>query len=294
MSCPFLGKKVSTEIRVSTSMTLTQLLKQDVPWSGLRPRQACAVESAVRHNPGRPIYVLHTCAAPASGMWLPAGATAVHVTTEEFLRDTPLYTPLIENGALAASRWPVHHASDVMRLVALWKYGGLYLDLDFVVLRDLSQMGENWIAAESASSIANGAMHMSLRPGSAGEELANAYMESLRTDFNGQEWTSNGGAILKKLLIRRCNVNKVILMRNCRGFRVLRPLLLYPVPFERWRRYFSEEDTKSTLAVMHRAYAAHVWNKVSAEADVVPQNSVYAILARKNCPNSFRAAAGHF
>ncbi|XP_049803114.1 lactosylceramide 4-alpha-galactosyltransferase-like isoform X1 [Schistocerca nitens] len=267
---------------------------EDLPWMGLRPRQACAVESAVRHNPGRPIYVLHTCEAPTSDTWLPAGATAVHVVLAEFLRDTPLYGPLIENGNLAASRWPVHHASDVMRLVALWKYGGLYLDLDFVILRNLSKMGENWIAAESNYTLANGAMHMSSLPGSAGKELANTYMETLRTEFDGQQWTSNGGAILMKLLLQRCNVTKVMVMRNCRGFRVLGPALLYPVPFQIWRKYFSEEDTNSTLAAMHRAYAAHMWNKLSEEAGVVPQNSAYAKLARENCPNSFRVAAGHF
>ncbi|XP_049803111.1 lactosylceramide 4-alpha-galactosyltransferase-like isoform X2 [Schistocerca nitens] len=179
---------------------------EDVPWSGLRPRQACAVESAVRHNPGRPVYVLHTCEAPIWGLSLPAGATAVHVTLEEFLRDTPLYTTLIEYAALANSAWPVHHASDVMRVIALWKYGGLYLDLDFVVLRNLSELGEDWAGAEDNITVANSAMHMSARPGSAGQEMAKAFIETLQTDFDGQQWMYNGGGHLTRLLFIRCNV----------------------------------------------------------------------------------------
>ena len=30
------------------------------------------------------------------------------------------------------------HTADALRLLLIYKYGGLYLDLDYVVLRDLS------------------------------------------------------------------------------------------------------------------------------------------------------------
>ncbi|XP_049773475.1 lactosylceramide 4-alpha-galactosyltransferase-like [Schistocerca cancellata] len=267
---------------------------EDVPWSGLRPRQACAVESAVRHNPGRPVYVLHTCEAPILGLSLPAGATAVHVTLEEFLRDTPLYTTLIEYAALANSAWPVHHASDVMRVIALWKYGGLYLDLDFVVLRNLSELGEDWAGAEDNITVANSAMHMSAQPGSAGQEMAEALIETLQTDFDGQQWMYNGGGHLTRLLFIRCNVPSVVAMTNCRGFRVLATELLFPVHYSHWERYFWEEEAEGVLADARNAYAVHVWNKFSGEADIVPQNSAYGMLARQNCPDSFSAAEGSF
>ena len=34
-----------------------------------------------------------------------------------------------------SSRYPVVHASDVLRHLTLWKYGGTYMDLDVVVLK---------------------------------------------------------------------------------------------------------------------------------------------------------------
>jgi lactosylceramide 4-alpha-galactosyltransferase len=37
--------------------------------------------------------------------------------------------------AIMNSLWPKEHASDVLRLLTLWKYGGIKLDMDFVILR---------------------------------------------------------------------------------------------------------------------------------------------------------------
>jgi lactosylceramide 4-alpha-galactosyltransferase len=50
----------------------------------------------------------------------------------DFIKETPL-----ENwdfmGKIRPSNWPVVHASDILRYTVLWKYGGTYLDLDFVM-----------------------------------------------------------------------------------------------------------------------------------------------------------------
>ena len=36
------------------------------------------------------------------------------------------------------SKYKAVHTADAVRLLLIYKYGGLYLDLDYVVLRDLS------------------------------------------------------------------------------------------------------------------------------------------------------------
>jgi len=52
----------------------------------------------------------------------------------EYIKGTPL-----ENwdfmSKVKSSRWPVVHSSDILRYLTLWKYGGTYLDLDFVILK---------------------------------------------------------------------------------------------------------------------------------------------------------------
>jgi len=54
------------------------------------------------------------------------------------LRDTPLETLLFdkERGILR-SQFPLAQRSDLVRVALLWKLGGIYLDLDVVVLRPL-------------------------------------------------------------------------------------------------------------------------------------------------------------
>jgi lactosylceramide 4-alpha-galactosyltransferase len=36
-------------------------------------------------------------------------------------------------GKVRSSNWPVSHVSDVLRFITHWKYGGTYLDMDFVI-----------------------------------------------------------------------------------------------------------------------------------------------------------------
>jgi lactosylceramide 4-alpha-galactosyltransferase len=57
-----------------------------------------------------------------------------HLNFEKYFVGSPL-EEWYKGGALKASRWPRSHASDVLRFLTLWKYGGTYLDLDVVVTR---------------------------------------------------------------------------------------------------------------------------------------------------------------
>ena len=53
----------------------------------------------------------------------------------------------IQHGQLNASHYKAVHTSDVLRLFLVYKFGGFYLDLDYVVIRDLSHY-DNMILEE--------------------------------------------------------------------------------------------------------------------------------------------------
>jgi lactosylceramide 4-alpha-galactosyltransferase len=107
----------------------------------LTQRQACAIESAAKMNPDASVHLLFTC--PMDGGMR---ASAPHV--KELFRypnvriwklDVPAFLQgsVLQNwdfiGHLEQSKWPVEHASYVLRYVALLKYGGTYLDLDVII-----------------------------------------------------------------------------------------------------------------------------------------------------------------
>ena len=62
-----------------------------------------------------------------------------------FSKNTPLEAWL-KTGQLEQSAYVVPHTSDVFRFLTLWKYGGLYLDLDVVTTKGLKH--KNFICKE--------------------------------------------------------------------------------------------------------------------------------------------------
>ena len=43
-------------------------------------------------------------------------------------------------------RWQATHTADALRLLVVHQYGGIYLDLDIVVLRSLTQYTESVVS----------------------------------------------------------------------------------------------------------------------------------------------------
>lgn len=103
-------------------------------------RQACAVESAAIMNPRMTVYLFILSPAKFSN-------ASIHIVNQlkkyenvrirrifmdDYVRNTPL-EDWYASGVLRASRWPRSHMSDILRYLTLWKFGGIYLDLDVVV-----------------------------------------------------------------------------------------------------------------------------------------------------------------
>jgi lactosylceramide 4-alpha-galactosyltransferase len=110
----------------------------------LTARQACAVESAAKMNPDLEVYLLFTAPINLGNSTVKNKVVSQllsypnihvrHLHFEKYFMGSPL-EEWYKGGALKASRWPRSHASDALRFLTLWKYGGTYLDLDVIVTR---------------------------------------------------------------------------------------------------------------------------------------------------------------
>ncbi|XP_049800003.1 lactosylceramide 4-alpha-galactosyltransferase-like [Schistocerca nitens] len=267
----------------------------------LTPRQACAVESAARANPHLAVYLLMAAApAAANASWSRAARQLRHygnvrlrrVSLERYVRGTPL-AGWYRGGALRASRWPRSHASDVLRFLTLYKFGGTYLDLDVVVTRSLEGMS-NFAGAESATDVAAGVLNFS--PDGRGHALAAACLADLSQHFRGDQWGHNGPGVITRVLKRACSAKQVREMTRqaCGGFTVHPPSAFYPIPWREWRLYFEERHSNRTMARLRRSYAIHVWNKFSQARNVtVGSRQPYGLIAERFCPRVY-AASGKF
>lgn len=125
--------------------------------SCLTARQACSIESAARSNPYATISVHMENSGPTKIANVKNEQTSQRrncaITTRLFeewkhnvklvredllqhLSNTPLWR-LHQKNQLNQSVHPLTHRSDAVRVAMLWKYGGLYLDLDCLVFRPL-------------------------------------------------------------------------------------------------------------------------------------------------------------
>ena len=111
----------------------------------LYPRQACALESAVRRS-GLPVTLVMmtseldlsdntTCQLIMSSVT--SNISIFTVNPDTLALNTPLQG-FFSSNQLIQSPHKMVHTSDSLRMLLMYKYGGLYLDLDYIILNDMS------------------------------------------------------------------------------------------------------------------------------------------------------------
>jgi lactosylceramide 4-alpha-galactosyltransferase len=161
------------------------------------------------------------------------------------------------------------------------------LDLDIIVLRSMSEL-KNFGGAESSYFIANGLLHMDKR-----SVVAEKCVEEVRSNFKGQDWGSNGPALMTRVLQKLCNTTKTEEMsrQKCRGLFEVRPVSdFYPIMHNNFTTFFNESALNMTLQTLaqKKSYTIHFWNKLSSGYKIsAGSKQPYGFLAAKYCPLAF-------
>lgn len=129
-------------------------------------RQACAIESAARWNTNRSVFVLSVSPVGLSKKIFSPIMTALqfypnihfrNVNLQTYMAGTPM-EQFFKSKRIFESKFLVSHTSDMMRYATLYKFGGIYLDLDVVVQKNLDHLPPNFSCNEDAKMISVGAM----------------------------------------------------------------------------------------------------------------------------------------
>ncbi|XP_014354927.2 lactosylceramide 4-alpha-galactosyltransferase-like, partial [Papilio machaon] len=261
--------------------------------SSLNSRDLCAIESAARAHADYQINVLFT--APISEEILEhvsleqkfKNVRFARIHIDEYSKNTPVQE-IVRSGALDSSQWGVEHTSDLLRYLTLYKFGGIYLDLDVVVAKRLSTLAANWAARESELTVSNGAMAFSLD--SDGRSIAEAAISEIKSSFRNDLWSYNGPGVITRVLKIRCNTTDLKRMTSdiCQGFEVYGPELFYPIKWENGHKYFEPGILENK-----DAYIYHVWNHVTRNR-TPNKSSPYAHLARTFCPSTYTLYGDRF
>ncbi|KAJ8728399.1 hypothetical protein PYW08_016784 [Mythimna loreyi] len=263
---------------------------------GLNSRQVCAIESASRAHPRRQVFVMFSAPvseavyqrSPIAKLRRFANIKMARVHISDYARNTPLEA-LVASAPFNRSKWQVEHTSDILRYLTLYKWGGVYLDTDMLVVKSLTPLGHNWVAKES-NDLVNAAV-IAISMDHLGRKLAEALINEVGTTYRPDIWIHNGPGAITRVLHKMCETPHPSewSSNTCQGLEVYSPEYFYPIHYEQNDDYFKAGDLKN----VENAYTHHLWNKLTYDKKI-EKDSPYAKMAQKYCPTIYEMYGAHF
>lgn len=270
-------------------------------------RQCCAIESAAKHNPDRPVQLflrplLTGCHDHSSypsfdnPLWLDIlshypNIAAILVNEHHYFTGTS-FQNWYNAGQWRQSPHEAIHLSDYIRLLTLQKGGGLYLDTDMLTLRTLEgDKFRNCLSYDSTEMavVSNGVMHMEV-----GHWLITELMRLLAEEYDPTEMVFHGCQAVSSVMHSSCGVQQGDPKSNsCKDIHLLPSRLFFPIerPFS---GMLDETMANSTLgngmlSRLKKSYGIHLWHAVGN--DPVNDLRIFGELARIHCPMTVARAS---
>lgn len=281
----------------------------------LSARQACSVESAALTHPNASICL-------AMSLDSSDNLAALKPTKKQFqnlenvfvipldydtiFRWTPLEHWWREEFQFTTSIWRTIHLSDVTRLAFLWKYGGLYLDLDVIVLQPLLNLSSNFIGIQHFSS--EDGVNTAVMRFERNHPFLSKWVYSVPSKFDENDRASIGPLLVTKLIFPYCQGDLPDSKRQLQDLagkscdfdlRVMPPDAFYPISWPEWKYIFKKDSPLSfqdTLQKLNDSLAVHTWNELSStlKLNQIDERSMFMSLAKKKCPQAYyRSMVSH-
>ncbi|XP_034100892.1 lactosylceramide 4-alpha-galactosyltransferase-like [Drosophila nasuta] len=266
---------------------------------------ACGIESAALHHPTHDVYVLVACPTfrPQADPMIDAmlsykNVKFRYVNLWRFAEGT-IIEEWLKTEALFQSKYLMNNMSNLLRLLALYRYGGIYMDEDVIMFRSLKDESPNFMGAETEDSIGNSVIGM--EPTGHGRLFSYMFLDDFKRNYSGNVWGYNGPDVLVRMMKVICGTNDVNLMRTdatrCLGIKVLNVTAFYEINWLERDNFFDETPkiVNETLTRLKKSYGMHTWNHVKTNwTQSVNSPSAYIQLVAKNCPKVFAATGKRF
>ena len=268
-------------------------------------QQCCAVESAAKHNPDRPVQVFlrplvnYGCSIRPSTLfqsppWLDVlsrypNVDVILVNEDRYFAGTQLQD-WYEKGEWLKSQHKVAHLSDYIRILTLYKGGGLYLDTDILTLKTYQgDKFRNCLVYDSSDMgvISNGVMHLER-----GHWLTVKMIRLLAEEYDPSEFVFHGSQAISSLMDSSCGMTQTDPTSNtCKDIHLLPSRFFFPIerPFS---QVLYDTMANSTLGIdilsrMKKCYGVHLWNSMATKQRpllAMDYESIWGALARVHCP----------
>ncbi|XVE88004.1 hypothetical protein DITRI_Ditri19aG0033900 [Diplodiscus trichospermus] len=155
--------------------------------------------------------------------------------------------------------------SNLLRLALLYKYGGVYIDTDIIVLKSFYNL-RNVIGAQSINSETKSwsRLNNAVLIFDKQHPLLHKFIQEFALTFDGNKWGHNGPYLVSRVVAR-------VTGRPGFNFTVLPPSAFYPVDWRRIVNLFQGPGNKMDSKSLHdeldqicrQSYALHLWNRHS-------------------------------
>lgn len=173
--------------------------------------------------------------------------------------------------------------SNLIRLAVLYKYGGVYIDTDFIVLKPLTGL-RNSIGAQSMNldkhwtRLNNAVLIFDMR-----HPLVHGFINEFALTFDGNKWGHNGPYLVSRVIQR-------LGKRHDFNFTILPPMAFYPVDWNKICGLFMKPKTQGEsrwveaklLQLSEKTYGIHLWNKHTSRL-TIEEGSVIGRLVSDYC-----------
>ncbi|XP_059306929.1 LOW QUALITY PROTEIN: uncharacterized protein LOC132058448 [Lycium ferocissimum] len=259
-------------------------------------REFFTLESLFKAHPKGCLIILSKTLDPPSGTMIlrplvELGYRILVVTPDLYFlfENTPAESWFVDlkNGKKDPGKLPLaQNLSNLIRLVVLYKYGGVYLDTDFIILKDFSRL-RNSIGAQSMDANGNWTrLNNALLIFDKSHPLVYKFMEEFALNFDGNRWGQNG-----PYLVSRVVEKEVISMKiKDYNFTILPPRAFYPVYWIRigglFLKFNAKNDSKwleaKVLQLSQKTHGVHLWNSQGSSMKI-EQGSIIHRLVSTHC-----------
>ncbi|NWH60674.1 A4GAT galactosyltransferase, partial [Geococcyx californianus] len=251
----------------------------------------CSVESAARAHPGTRVVVLMKGLASGNAL-LPNHWGFSLLSCFPNVEFRPLDLPELFSGTPLA-KWysePEHWnepyflpvLSDACRIAIMWKFGGIYLDTDFIVLKNLKNLTN--VLGMQGDDVLNGAF-LSFKPK---HEFMKLCMQEFVDNYNGWIWAHQGPQLLTRVFKKWCSISHIQHNMSCKGVHALSPEAFYPISWVEWKKLFEAISSSELHSLLKKTYAVHVWNKLSHGTRLeITSQALLAQLYSQSCPATY-------
>ncbi|CAJ0967842.1 unnamed protein product [Ranitomeya imitator] len=176
-----------------------------------------------------------------------------------------------------------HVSSDACRLALIGKYGGIYMDTDFISIQTIPF--KDFLAAESSQYTSNGIFGFSPH-----HDFTQKCLEDFVKNYDSRIWGQQGPRLFTRILKTFCNLPQFVGYEDaiCGNNTLLNPHRFYPIICPEWKKYYEVWDKFPSF---NDSYSLHLWNFMNKEKlTMVPgSKTLVEHLYKQYCPFTYNA-----